>query len=143
VLVPDVNVLVYAYREDAEDHDRYRAWLEGVAASEAPFGTVDVVLAGFLRTVTHPRVFDPPSPIHHALRFVEELEGRPNAVPIHPGPRHREIFTGLCRDAGVKGNLVADAYLAAVAIESGSEWITTDRDFARFRGLTWRHPLEP
>jgi uncharacterized protein len=142
VLVPDVNVLVYAYREDSADHERYLAWLEGVAASEAPFGLADAVLGGFLRIVTHPRVFDPPSPIHHALRFVEELRARPNATRIAPGARHWGIFTGLCRDAGVKGNLVGDAYLAALAIESGSEWITTDRDFARFPGLRWRHPLD-
>ena len=142
MLVPDVNVLVYAYREDAEDHDRYLAWLEAVAGSQAPFGVVDQVLSGFLRVVSHPRVFDPPSPLHHAIRFVEELRGRPTATPIAPGSRHWGIFTGLCRDAGVKGNLVAGAYLAALAIESGSEWITTDRDFARFPGLRWRHPLD-
>jgi uncharacterized protein len=142
VLVPDVNVLVYAYREDGADHERYLSWLEGVAASEAPFGLADAVLSGFLRIVTHPRVFDPPSPIHHALRFVEELRERPNATRIAPGSRHWSIFTGLCRDAGVKGNLVESAYLAALAIESGSEWITTDRDFGRFPGLRWRHPLE-
>jgi toxin-antitoxin system PIN domain toxin len=142
VLAPDVGVLVRAYREDAPDHERYLAWLEDVAASEAPFGLVDSVLSGFLRVVTHPRVFDPPSPIHHALRFVEELRARPNATSIAPGPRHWGIFTGLCRDAGVKGDLVAHAVLAALAIESGSEWVTTDRDFARFPGLRWRHPLD-
>jgi toxin-antitoxin system PIN domain toxin len=142
VLVPDINVLVYAYREDSADHDGYLAWLEGVAGSQAPFGLVDPVLSGFLRIVTHPRVFDPPSPIHHALRFIEELRARPNATRIAPGVRHWSIFTGLCRDAGVKGNLVATAYLAALAIESGSDWITTDRDFARFPGLRWHHPLD-
>lgn len=142
MLVPDVNVLVYAYREDADDHERYRSWLEDLAASEAPFGLVDRVMTGFLGVVTHPRVFDPPSPIHHALRFVEELKARPNATSIAPGPRHWGIFIGLCRDAGVKGDLVAHASLAALAIESGSDWITTDRDFARFPGLRWRHPLD-
>ena len=140
--VPDVNVLVHAYREDADDHERYLSWLEDLAASEAPFGLVDPVLTGFLRVVTHPRVFDPPSPIHHALRFVEELKARPNATPIAPGPRHWGIFMGLCRDAGVKGDLVGHAALAALAIESGSEWVTTDRDYARFPGLRWRHPLD-
>jgi toxin-antitoxin system PIN domain toxin len=142
VLVPDVNVLVYAYREDSVDHEAYLAWLERVAGSQAPFGLVDPVLSGFLRIVTHPRVFDPPSPIHHALRFTEELRARPNATRIGPGARHWSIFIGLCRDAGVKGNLVPTAYLAALAIESGSDWITTDRDFARFPGLRWRHPLD-
>ncbi len=142
MLVPDINVLVHAYREDADDHERYLSWLEGLAASEAPFGLVDQVLTGFLRVVTHPRVFDPPSPIHHALRFVDELKSRPNATSIAPGPRHWGIFTGLCRDAGVKGDLVGHAALAALAIESGSEWVTTDRDYARFPGLRWRHPLD-
>ena len=142
MLVPDVNVLVDAYREDADDHERYLSWLEGLADSEAPFGLVDQVLTGFLRVVTHPRVFDPPSPIHHALRFVDELKSRPNATSITPGPRHWGIFTGLCRDAGVKGDLVGHAALAALAIESGSEWITTDRDYARFPELRWRHPLD-
>jgi toxin-antitoxin system PIN domain toxin len=142
VLVPDVGVLVSAYREDAPDHERYLSWLEDLATSEAPFGLVDPVLTGFLRVVTHPRVFDPPSPIHHALRFVEELRARPNATAISPGPRHASVFTNLCRDAGVKGNLVGSAYLAALAIESGSEWVTTDRGYARFPGLRWRHPLD-
>jgi predicted nucleic acid-binding protein len=78
----------------------------------------------------------------HALDFTEAIRSRPNVVPVAPGPRHWGIFARLCRDAGVKGNLVPDAYLAAMAIESGSEWITTDRDYSRFPGLRWRHPLE-
>src|SRR5438477_407916 len=72
----------------------------------------------------------------------DALRARPNCVPIAPGPRHWEVFTGLCRRAGARGNLVPDAYLAALAIESGSEWITADRGFARFPGLRWRHPLD-
>lgn len=102
----------------------------------------DTVLAGFLRVVTHPRVFQPPAPMRTALTFVEDLRNQPNAVAIAPGPRHWEIFSRLCRVAGVKGNLVPDAWLAALAIESGCEWITTDRDYGRFQGLKWRHPLE-
>jgi toxin-antitoxin system PIN domain toxin len=87
-------------------------------------------------------VFTPPSPIQSAMEFVDVLRARPNRVSVAPGPRHGAIFGRLCREAGVKGNLVPDAYLAALAIESGSEWLTTDRDYARFRGLRWRHPLE-
>jgi toxin-antitoxin system PIN domain toxin len=135
-------VLVYAFREDAPGHPRYRAWLTATLDTDAPFGLSDLVLSGFLRIVPHPRVFDPPTPMVRALEFAEALRGQPNAVPVAPGPRHWEIFTNLCTIAGVKGNLVPDAYLAALAIESGSEWITTDRDYARFPGLSWRHPLE-
>jgi toxin-antitoxin system PIN domain toxin len=142
MLLTDVNVLVYAYREDAPGHPAFHAWLQSTVGSDRAFGTSDLVLSGFIRVVTHPRVFTPPSPIEHALQFVDVLRSRPNRVPVAPGPRHFGIFTRLCAEAGVKGNLVPDAYLAALAIESGSEWVTTDRDFARFRGLRWRHPLD-
>jgi uncharacterized protein len=107
-----------------------------------PCGVSDLVLSCFLRVVTHPSVFDPPTPLRRALDFVEVLRGQSNSVLVAPGPRHWNIFTRLCREAGVKGNLVADAYLAALAIESGSDWVTTDRDYSRFRGLRWRHPRE-
>lgn len=100
------------------------------------------MLAGFLRVVTHPRVFTPPTPVDRALEFVTVLRSSPNVVGIEPGRRHFHVFTKLCRDVDARGNLVADAYLAALAIESGSEWITTDRDYSRFPGLRWRHPLE-
>jgi toxin-antitoxin system PIN domain toxin len=140
VILPDVNVLVYAYREDAPKHERYRRWLEGVLRGSAAYGLSDLVLAGFLRVVTHPRVFSPPSPIGHALEFVEVLRDHPNCVHVGPGQRHWEIFTRLCRDSRPKGNLVPDTYLAALAIESGSEWLTNDRDYSRFPGLRWRDP---
>lgn len=109
--------------------------------SDEAFGVSDLLLAGFLRVVTHPRVFSPPTPTPSALEFAEALRSQPNAVPVAPGLRHWGIFTRLCEEAGARGNLVADSYLAALAIESGSEWITTDRDYSRFPGLRWRHPL--
>jgi len=92
--------------------------------------------------VTHPRVFERPTPLPAALSFVAAIRDRENRVQVRPGPRHWEIFHTLCEDAGVRGNLVPDAWLAALAIESGSEWITTDRDFTRFPGLRTRHPLD-
>lgn len=140
MILPDVNVLVYAYREDAPRHDRYRAWLEGVLNAREAYGLSDLVLAGFLRVVTHPRVFSPPSPTGHALEFADALRGHPNCVHVAAGERHWDIFAGLCREARAKGNLIPDAYLAALAIESGSEWMTTDRDYSRFPGLRWRDP---
>jgi uncharacterized protein len=98
-------------------------------------------LSGFIRVATNPRVFDPPAPIEKALEFAAALRTQPNAVRVAPGDRHWSIFDALCRSSGARGNLVADAYLAALAIEIGAEWITTDRDFSRFAGLRWRHPL--
>jgi toxin-antitoxin system PIN domain toxin len=137
----DVNVLVYAHRRDAARHEDYTDWLGGLLSGQEPYGISDLVLSGFLRIVTNPKVFRQPTPMEAALAFTEALRTQPNCVPVEPGQRHWDIFTRLCRTAGVKGNLVPDAYLAALAIESGSEWITTDRDFSRFLDLRWRHPL--
>lgn len=137
----DVNVLVYAFREDAPEHEAYAEWLEGVVNGAESYAVSDLVLSGFLRVVTHPRVFTPPTPVAPALAFVGAFRAPSTAVPVQPGPRHWSIFTGLCRDAEARGNLVPDAFLAALAIESGSEFVTTDRDYARFPGLRWRHPL--
>jgi toxin-antitoxin system PIN domain toxin len=142
MLLPDVNVLVYAHRHDAPDHEYYQAWLEQLINGDEAYGLADLVLSGFVRVVTHARVFSPASPLDRALAFAVVLRERPNCVPVAPGPRHWDLFVALCRRAGAKGNLVPDAYLAALAIESGSEWITTDRGFARFPGLRWRHPLD-
>jgi len=138
----DVNVLVHAHREDAPRHHDYRDWVHRMITGDEAYAVSDLVLSGFLRVVTHPRVFRPPSALEPALSFATEVRDQPSCVPAVPGPRHWGIFESLCRTAGAKGNLVPDAYLAALAIESGCEWITTDRDFARFPGLRWRHPLE-
>lgn len=142
MVLPDVNVLVYAHREDSPHHSACLAWLEGVANGNEAYAISELVLSGFLRVATHPKVFTKPSPLAKAVEFCEQLRGRPNCVPVAPGPRHWEIFRNLCADAGAKGNLVPDAYLAALAIEAGCEWVTTDRDFSRFKGLRWRHPMQ-
>ena len=137
----DVNVLVYAHREDTPRHTEYLAWVERMLSTPLAFGVSDLVLSGFVRVVTHPRVFDPPSPLESALSFAEQIRQQPNCVVLAPGPRHWDLFCGLCRTGGAKGNLVPDAYLAALAIESGSDLVTTDRDFARFPDLRCIHPL--
>lgn len=100
------------------------------------------MLSGFLRIVTHPKVFKMPTPPSQALAFCETLRGQPHATVLAPGQRHWQIFTRLCAESGARGNLIPDAYLAALAIETGSEWITTDGDYRRFRGLRVRHPLD-
>jgi uncharacterized protein len=94
-----------------------------------------------LRIVTHPRIFENPTPVERAVEFTQSLLSAPNCVTIAPGPRHWEIFTALCMDTDATGNEIPDAYFAALAIESGSEWITTDRGFSRYDALRWRHPL--
>ena len=141
MLLCDVNVLVYAHRKDSQAHAVCRAWLETLVNGDEAFGTSELVLSGFVRVVTHPKVFAHPSPLADALTFAGQLRGQDNAIPIAPGPRHWEIFQRLCLAHAVRGSLVPDAYLAAMAIESGCEWVTTDRDFSRFEGLRIRNPL--
>jgi toxin-antitoxin system PIN domain toxin len=137
----DVNVLVNAYRGDADHHEPCRAVLEDAISSPAAFGLSPIVLSGFLRVVTHRRVFKTPTSLIDAIDFVEALQSMPQAVTVEPGPRHWEIFTALCLEARATGDLIPDAYLAAIAVEAGCELVTTDRDFTRFRGLSWSDPL--
>ena len=141
MLLIDVNVLVYAYREDAPNHTAYHSWLTDIVSSGEPFGVADLALSGFLRIATHPKLFKPPSSLESALDFAATLRGQPNCIVATPGPRHWEIFIDLCKATGATGNFIPDAFFAAIAIERGWECITTDRDFRRFPGLRWRHPL--
>lgn len=137
----DVNVLLYAFRADAREHGRYKGWLEETLRSESLCGVSDAVLAAVVRIATHPRIGRRPATLGEALAFVEWLREHPACTTVSPGAKHWQIFSGLCRAAGVRGAMVTDAYFAALAIETGAEWITTDRDYARFPGLRWRHPL--
>ena len=140
MVLPDVNILVAAYRSDAPAHARCRAWLEKTLGGDEAFAVAELALSGFLRVATHPRVFALPSPLDEAIQFVNIVRSQPHCVTISPGARHWKIFSRMCRDAEATGNLVPDAYFAALAIEHGCEWITLDRDFARFDGLRWRTP---
>jgi len=109
--------------------------------SEVQFGFSELVLSGFVRIVTNRAIFRTPTPLTTALGFCEQLRERPNAAALRPGPEHSTIFSDLCRSIKAQGKLVADAYLAALALENDCDWYSTDADFARFPGLRWRHPL--
>lgn len=137
----DVNILVNAHRPEAQQHEQHHAWLEEARTADEPLGLADLVLSGFLRVVTHPRVFREPTPLPVALDFVGRLRASPNAVRLVPGERHWGIFTPLLADAEARGNLVPDAYLAAMCVEQGATWYSADRGFARFPGLDWQLPV--
>ena len=141
MILCDVNVLIYAFRSDAEDHPRHRAWLESVINGPAAYGVAPQVLVSVVRICTHPRIFARPSSLDDAFEFCRVVFGQPSATVIVPGERHWSIFESLCQDSKATGNIVQDAWFAALAIESGCEWITTDRDYARFKGLTLRPPF--
>ena len=141
MILMDVNILVYAHREDTADHAAYRDWVEETINGRGAYGVSELVLSGFIRVVTHPKVFERPTPLAVALDVVQQIRGQPQAVPIRPGARHWAIFEKLLRSIEAKGNRVPDAYLAALAIESGCDWITTDKGFLKFPGVRARHPL--
>ncbi|MCY3749582.1 MAG: type II toxin-antitoxin system VapC family toxin [Chloroflexi bacterium] len=142
MLLPDVNVLVYAHVEDSTpDHPQYADWITRLATGPEPFALSVLVLSGFIRVVTNPRIFKPPSTLEQSLSFVSALVERPTARIVGPGPDHLDIFERLCRASGARGKLVADAQHAAVALEHGCTMVTTDSDFSRFPGLRWQHPL--
>jgi uncharacterized protein len=141
LILPDVNVLVYAFRVDSPDHSRYKAWLEDVVNGPATFGLAPHVLSAVVRVCTHPRIFAVPSDSLEVFEYTDALIGQPNATLVQPGERHWSLFQQICGDSRATGNLVPDAWNAALAIEAGCEWITTDRDYARFAGLKWRTPF--
>ena len=144
MLLPDVNVLIYAHVEDSiPDHADYARWLTRLATGPEPFALSVLVLAGFIRVATNPRIFDPPSTLQQSSAFVSSLVERPTARMVGPGPDHMNILERLCRESGATGKLVADAQHAAVAIEHGCTMVSTDSDFSRFPSLRWQHPLRP
>lgn len=140
MILADVNVLVYAHRKDLAEHERFSAWLREEMGSGRGYAVCDASLTGFLRVVTNGRVFAEPTPLEVALRFVDALRDHPGAIHLSPGARHWAVFSELCAAIGARGNDIPDAYLAALAIESGSELVTADRGFGRFPDLRWSCP---
>ena len=143
MILPDVNVLIYAFRPGVPQHALCRAWLERVVAGDARFGVSPLALSAVVRVTTNPRIYDVPSTVADALAFCDNLLGQPHCEIVEPGERHWDIFRRLCIAADIRGPRVTDAWFAALAIEWGCEWITMDRDFARFHGLKWSVPAAP
>jgi hypothetical protein len=141
VLLPDVNVLIYAHRAESPEHPRYADWLRRLAGGPEPFALSELGASGFVRIVTNPRIWDEPTTIEDALEFIARLRRRSNARLLTHGPASWQLFERLCLATRARGKLVADAYHAALAIEHGCELVTADGDFSRFAGLRHRHPL--
>ena len=141
MLIADVNVFVGAHRSVMEAHHDYREWLEHHLDGPEAFGVSDLVLSAFLRLVTNHRVFSTPTPVDAALEFCDVVRDSPASVIVRPGERYWPIFAELCARTPARGNLVPDAYLAALAVENGATFVTHDRGFVRFRGVRLMDPL--
>lgn len=142
MILPDVNVLVHAYRREAPHHDRYATWLADVVGGSEDLALTDVVLTGFVRIVTNARIFADPAPTAAALGFVRALRQAVRGRWLPPTAAAWDRFGALAEtDPMVRGNLVPDAWLAALAISHGARLATADRGMARFEGLDWFNPV--
>lgn len=141
MIVPDINLLVFAYNEAAPHHARARAWWEGLMTGRAHVGLPWAVVFGFVRVVTHPAVLQRPLAPTAALERVRVWFARDHVQIVDPGPRHLTVVERLFEATRVGGNLTTDTHLAALAIEHQAELHSNDADFGRFPGLRWRNPL--
>jgi len=142
MILPDVNVLVYAFHADAADHARYRPWLLDVVNGPTELALTDATLIGFVRLVTNPRVFEDPAPIGEAVGFASHLTQARGARWLASTAAAWDRFEAIASsDRQVRANLVPDAWLAALAISNGCRLATADRGFARFDGLDWFDPV--
>ena len=143
MILVDANLLLYAYNPRAVEHGASRAWLETTLSGSQLVRFAWLTLWAFLRISTNPHVFERPLSMMEAEGLVASWLAQPVAGVLEPGERHWEILKGLIRSGQTAGPLVMDAALAAIAIEHGAKLCTTDRDFARFAGLSWTNPLVP
>ena len=141
MIIPDVNLLLYAHVAAFPEHDQTRRWWEALLNGARDVGIAGPALFGFVRLASNPRVLNPPMDVGQSLTRVEEWLTRPHVRFIQPGPRHLEIAFGLLRHTGAAAQLTTDAQLAALAIEWQGEVHSNDTDFGRFPGLRWVNPI--
>jgi hypothetical protein len=141
VIVPDINLLVYAYNTDAPDHQRARVWWEAVLSSSRPVGLPWATMLGYLRLMTNRRVVIEPFSPSEAIGHVRSWLERPQASVLVPGPRHLDLLDDLMAAGKATGELTTDVHLAALTIEHQAELCSNDANFARFPGLRWSNPL--
>jgi toxin-antitoxin system PIN domain toxin len=141
VLLPDVNVLLAGFRTDHNHHQPARAFLDDARSQTVTLGISDVALSSLVRLATDPRVFIQPDTVDAVLDYIDALLDPPVQV-VTAGTGHWPRFAGLCRELNLRGNLVPDTYLAALAVEQRAELITFDRGFGRYPRLRWRCLLD-
>ena len=141
MIVPDINLLVYAYNSDAPHHEESRRWWESCLSESSNVGLPWVVVLGFVRIMTSRVVLTDPMEPLETLAHVHSWFERPQARVLVPGPRHLDILAEIMSAAGASGRLTTDAHLAAMAIENQAELYSNDADFSRFPGLRWINPL--
>ena len=141
MIIPDANLLIYAYNSALPEHASAKEWWRKLMGGGETIGLAWVVSLAFLRITTQRRIVSNPYSLEDACGIVAEWHKQPNVTAVQPGPRHLELLTSLLSASGGSGNLVTDAHLAALAIENSAEVHTNDSDFARFPDVKWRNPI--
>lgn len=141
MILVDANLLLYAKDASAPAHPKARAWLEATLSAPTRVGLPWPSLLAFVRIVTNPRVYSRPLPLAEAWAQIDEWLALDSVWVPTPTERHAEVLGPLLVAAGAAGNLVSDAHLAALAVEHGLAVCSTDRDFARFPGVSWHNPI--
>ena len=141
MIIPDLNLLIYAHNDGAPFHLLAKRWWEDLVNGREQVGVPWVVATGFIRLMTRPGVLTHPAPPADAVDFAAEWFRFPQVIPINPGADHLTFFRRNLVAAGVGANLVTDAHIAALAMEYQAEVHSNDTDFSRFPGLRWRNPL--
>jgi uncharacterized protein len=142
MIIPDVNLLIHAYNDQAPPHLPAREWWEQLLNGQTPVGLPWITISGFIRLMTHPRILVTPLDVPSTLGHVRSWLAQPPVRVLHPGSRFEQLFLDYLARLGTAGNLTTDAQLAALAVEHQAELHSTDSDFARFDGLRWLNPLE-
>ncbi|HUF62571.1 MAG TPA: type II toxin-antitoxin system VapC family toxin [Verrucomicrobiales bacterium] len=142
MIIPDVNLLIYAHNDQAPQHAKARAWWEGLMNGRTPVGLPWITIGGFIRLMTHPRILATPLDVSSTLAYVRAWLSQPPVRIVQPGSRFEQLFLDYLALLGAAGNLTTDAQLAALAVEHQAELHSSDTDFARFDGLRWRNPLK-
>ncbi len=141
MILPDVNLLIYAVDESSPFHQRARHWWDALLSSTTPVGFCYPSVLGFVRLTTSRRVFLDPLPLSDALAILQEWVDQPNTTFVLPTARHWPILRSVLSASGSAGNLTTDAHIAALAIEHGYTVHSNDADFGRFANLRWVNPL--
>ena len=141
MIVPDINLLLYAYNEDSPYHNPARRWWENALNGDESVGIPWVVSTGFIRLMANRSVVASPVSTAEAAGYVQEWFQYDHIMPINPGDDHLRYLLQNLQIAAGGPDLVADAHIAAIAMEHQAEVHTNDSDFARFPGLRWRNPI--
>lgn len=141
MIIPDINILIYAINQDSHCHNKAKNWLEKILNSNETIGLSWIVIIGFIRIITNNKIMSSPLIAKDAVNIISSWLLMPNVIILNPTNDHWNILCELLDQLGTAGNITSDAHLAALAIEHKAYLFSSDNDFSRFKGLRWKNPI--